>query len=251
MPFEELKPFTLSLAGSLPDAQEEPEEVEPEPERPPPKPAPRPKPVPARPRPNPTPARLSPPAKKTPAQSAPRTPVVSRQPPPEKHPVPIGHLLPANAPHLRVPHAALDRFRALKPGPRVVCEEIYRAAAGWHSDECVISIAKLAAHCQIEEKYVRKYVTQLQSLGYIERLGAVLGGRDLEARGVRFRVLLPRLAKGTGAQSAGGDNRPPYKGKDLNNNSKSVVCDLCRETGGFIYPEGFGGPVKRCDHRHP
>ena len=188
----------------------------------------------------------------SPVQSPASTPPQTEPLLPESHSLTIDYLLPANAPHLRTPYASIDRLRLLSPGPRVVCEEIFRAAAGWHSDECVISVSKLAVYCNIDEKYVRKYLAQLQSLGYIERLGIVQGGADLSARGIRFRILLPRLTppdKKTPVRLSGGDNRPPNKDKALKKDSKSVVCALCRETGGFLYPNGIGGGgVLKCDH---
>lgn len=172
---------------------------------------------------------------------------------PESHSLTIDHLLPPNAPHLRTPYVTIERFRQLSPGPRAVCEEIYRAAAGWHSDECVISVSKLALYCNIDEKYVRKYLAQLQSLGYVERLGIVQGGADLTARGIRFRVLLPRLSppdKKTPVRLSGGDNRPPNKESIKANNLKGVdasACPDCHGTG-FWYPEGQDKGVARCLH---
>jgi hypothetical protein len=107
----------------------------------------------------------------------------------------------------------------------------------------------------MDEKYVRKYIAQLQALGYVERLGAITGGRENEARGIRFRILLPRMSppdKKPPGQKSGGDNSPPIKEKSFKDNSKSVmVCDLCKEPPiGYFYPSGVvgQGPVKKCDH---
>ena len=194
------------------------------------------------------------PAESTPVESSPGTPPQTEALLPESHPLTIDHLLPANAPHLRTPYATIDRLRQLSPGPRVVCEEIFRAAAGWHSDECVISVPKLAVYCKIDEKYVRKYLAQLQALGFIERLANVQGGPDIQARGVRFRILLPRLTppdKKTPVQSSGSDNRPPNKDKAINKLSKSAVCDCYKEPPiGYYYPSGEvgKGTPKKCDH---
>ena len=140
--------------------------------------------------------------------------------------------LPWDAPHLRVPYAVWERLRELKPGPRVVVEEIYRAAAGWHSDECVISIPKLSLHCKLDEKQVRKYLLEVEGK-YVKRLGVVNEGTDLSVRGIRFRLLLPRLAtppqKHTPPQLGTGGAQPPNKDKDLKEISIKGVNRLTPE----------------------
>lgn len=100
----------------------------------------------------------------------------------------------SDAPHIRFPYEILDHvLKDLKPAPRVVMERLYRLSAGWDSDECVVSLAKLSEHCQIEPTQIRKHLVALESRGFIQRLENVVGGRDLSLRGVRFRVLLPRI----------------------------------------------------------
>jgi hypothetical protein len=104
-----------------------------------------------------------------------------------------------------------------------VVEEIYRAAAGWHSDECVISVGKLALYCNLDEKHVRKHLAIAQAEGLIFRLGDVVGGTDIAARGVRFRCLLPRMdtppQKATPDLLSPPDKRHPNKRKDLKESS--------------------------------
>lgn len=187
-----------------------------------------------------------------PVESAPPTPAVLGPPLPETPPRADLPPLAANAPHLRLPYVTLDRLRLLKAPLRSVCEEIYRAAAGWHSDECTISIAKLSAYCRIDDKLIRKYIAQLQALGYLERLDEARGG---DAHGARFRILLPRMpppGKTTPGRNAGGADLPPNKEKDFKGNIKEpIVCDLCKDPPvGMIYPSGTVGvgPVKKCDH---
>jgi hypothetical protein len=128
-----------------------------------------------------------------------------------------------------LPYAVWERLRELKPGPRVVVEEIYRAAAGWHSDECVISIPKLSLHCKLDEKQVRKYLLEVDGK-YVKRLGVVNDGTDVSMRGIRFRLLLPRLAtppqKYTPPESGTGGSQPPNKDKDLKENSKKGINRL-------------------------
>lgn len=180
-----------------------------------------------------TPAEIStPPQKATSTKSAGSTPAVSRRPPPETTPVVETPPLPWDSPHLRLPYAVWERLRELKPGPRVVVEEIYRAAAGWHSDECVISIPKLSLHSKLDEKQVRKYLLEVDGK-YVKRLGVVNDGADVSMRGIHFRLLLPRLAtppqKHTPPQSGTGGSRPPNKEKLLKESSKGGVNRLAPE----------------------
>jgi hypothetical protein len=111
----------------------------------------------------------------------------------------------------------------------VVVEEIYRATAGWHSDECVISIPKLSLHCKLDEKQVRKYLLEVDGK-YVKRLAVVNEGTDVSVRGIRFRLLLPRLAtppqKGTPPGSGTGGSELPNKDKTLKENNKKGVHRL-------------------------
>ena len=171
----------------------------------------------------------TPPQKTTGTRSTRGTPPISHRPPPETTPVVEMVPLPWDAPHLRVPYAVWEQLRELKPGPRVVVEEIYRAAAGWHSDECVISIPKLSFHCKLDEKQVRKYLLEVDGK-YVKRMGVVNEGTDVSQRGIRFRLLLPRLEtppqKGTPPESGTGGILPPNKIKALKENYKKGINRL-------------------------
>lgn len=120
----------------------------------------------------------------------------------------------------------IDLFRKLRPSPRAVVEEIYRAAAGWHSDECVISVGKLSLYTNLDPKHVRRYLGELERDGYIKRLGDVVGGTDLDARGIRFRILLPRLMKATPSETGGGDKSRANKINASKDNSKGEAPRL-------------------------
>lgn len=141
--------------------------------------------------------------KTTPVENPTRTPPENRSAPLQNEPVrkivPLAKsepvkLLTRDAPHIRFPYELLDHLlKELKPAPRVVLERLYRLSAGWDSDECVVSIAKLCEHCQIEPTQIRKHLVLLEERGFIRRVENVIGGRDLSLRGVRFKVLLPRI----------------------------------------------------------
>lgn len=152
------------------------------------------------------------------------TPSVSTQPPFQTEPVIISEpltisegvmILPTNAPHLRFPYEVFDKILAtLKPGARVVCERLYRLSAGFDSDECIVSIGKLASSCKIGETQVRQYLRELEAKGLIKRLGDEIANKNLDARGIRFKVILPRMppAKNrTGSESARGSVLEPIK----------------------------------------
>ncbi len=188
------------------------------------------------------------------------TPSVSYQPPLQTEPLrkTEGVILPDNTPHLRLPYLVLEQtLRKLKPAPRVVLEELYRAAAGWHSDECIISIAKLSGHCQIKPTQVRQYLKELESRGYIARIENVIGGRDVEARGIKIKVNLARLTPPE--KRTPSENRPRpkteankdsiketnKKGDELSLNIKN--CPDCQGTG-FWYPSGIEQGVAKCTH---
>jgi hypothetical protein len=170
----------------------------------------------------------------TPVRKRTGTPVLPARPPLESEPVrKVAPVLPGNAPHLRTPHVAIEEyFRRLKPAPRVILEEIYRAAAGWHTDECVISLGKLSQYTKIEGTKLREHLRTLIAEGFIERLPDVLGGTDLNMRGAHFRILVPRMAppeKRTRSESQPGRESAPNKGSALNENDKKGITRLTPE----------------------
>jgi hypothetical protein len=200
--------------------------------------------------------RISEPVRKvTPVEN--RTPPEKATEPLRNEPVGIsgGVVLDAKAAHLQIPYEVWNNeFRKHKAQQRVILEELFRAAQGWHSNECVISIGKLAKHCRMEATQVREHLKRLYVDGAVERLGDVTGGSDKDARGIRFRINLPRMPPPEIRTPA--ENRPPRKSeankeKNIKKDSKSVVCDLCKESPGFVYPSGVigQGPVKTCPHR--
>jgi hypothetical protein len=87
-------------------------------------------------------------------------------------------------------------------------------------------------YVNIDPKHLRRHLAALERGGYIERLGDVTGGSDLSARGIRFRILLPRMTrpqKATPGETGGGDKRPPNKEKALKENNKKGINRLAPE----------------------
>jgi hypothetical protein len=124
-------------------------------------------------------------------------------------------ILSDRAAHLRFPYEVFDGILwKLKPAPRVILERLYRLSAGWDTDVCTVSIGKLVTTCNIGATQVRQYLRELEAAGYIQRLGEDIANKNIEARGIKFRVLLPRMPPArtrTGSESGRGSNSEPNK----------------------------------------
>jgi hypothetical protein len=124
-------------------------------------------------------------------------------------------ILSDKAAHLRFPYEVFDGILwKLKPAPRVILERLYRLSAGWDSDVCTVSIGKLVITCNIGATQVRQYLRELETGDYIQRLGEDIANKNIEARGIKFRVLLPRMPPArtrTGSESGRGSNSEPNK----------------------------------------
>jgi hypothetical protein len=124
-------------------------------------------------------------------------------------------ILSERAAHLRFPYEVFDGILwKLKPAPRVLLERLYRLSAGWDSDVCTVSIGKLVTTCNIGATQVRQYLRELETAGYIRRLGEDIANKNIEARGIKFRVLLPRMPPArirTGSEKGRGSNSEPNK----------------------------------------
>jgi hypothetical protein len=162
-------------------------------------------------------------------------------------------ILPRETPHLRLPHDLSDKiFPKLKPGPRVVCERLYRLSAGFDSDECIVSIGKLATSCNMGQSQVRQYLRELESKGLIKRLGDDIGNKNYELRGIRFKVLLPRMSpkqNRTGSESARGSESEPIKLTTTKENTQTqpgvsvssrFSLDQCRAYADHLKTTGQG-----------
>lgn len=163
-------------------------------------------------------------------------------------------ILPDDAPHLRFPYEVLDKILCrLKPAPRVLLERLYRLSAGWYSDACIVSIPKLSRTCKMGETQVRRYLRELESDGYIERVEDDTTNPNIPDRGILFRVLLPRMAppkNRTGVEFRTGSQSEPNKLKASKESSKKVDASLCPDCAGqgYFYPDGLDRGVKLCRH---
>jgi hypothetical protein len=124
-------------------------------------------------------------------------------------------ILSDKAAHLRFPYEVFDGILwKLKPAPRVILERLYRLSAGWDTDVCTVSIGKLVTTCNIGATQVRQYLRELEMAGYIQRLGEDVANKNIEARGIKFRVLLPRMPPArnrTGSELGRGSKSEPIK----------------------------------------
>jgi hypothetical protein len=178
-------------------------------------------------------------------------------------------ILSDKAAHLRFPYEVFDGILwKLKPAPRVLLERLYRLSAGWDSDVCTVSIGKLVTTCNIGATQVRQYLRELETTGYIRRLGEDIANKNIEARGIKFRVLLPRMPPArirTGSEKGRGSDSEPNKVNTQKENTQTqepaaVVCvgskfsiEECRryakhlrETGqGINNPGGYATTIHR------
>jgi len=145
-------------------------------------------------------------------------PPLQTEPLAESKPVAIsegGLILPEKAAHLRFPYEVFDGIMGkLKPAPRVLLERLYRLSAGWDTDTCIVSIGKLSSTCKIGETQIRQYLRDLEAEGYIQRMEDDIGNKNFDARGIKFRVLLPRMPPArnrTGSELARGSISEPNK----------------------------------------
>lgn len=109
-----------------------------------------------------------------------------------------------------------------------------------------VSWRRLTERIPVSESTLRRAYAVLnrEGLASIER--SVFGKGS--AQGNIFRVVRGE-SPSTHERASTGDT---HKRKNLKDNSKGVsVCDLCKESPGFIYPSGVvgQGPVKPCPHR--
>lgn len=155
-------------------------------------------------------------------------PPLQSEPPAISKPVAVSEgviILSEKAAHLRFPYEVFDGILGkLKPAPRVLLERLYRLSAGWDTDICVVSIGKLSTTCKIGETQVRQYLRELEAEGYIQRISDDIGNKNFEARGIKFRVLLPRMSPArnrTGSESTRGANSEPNKINTFKENTQT------------------------------
>jgi len=156
-----------------------------------------------------------------------------------------------------IPELKLDAYE------QAVLWRLYRLSRGWWRDTCVVGHTKLAKATNLSRSTVQKTVARLTAHGLIESLGdrgndgteyRVLPGVAVPQRGIP-RDGIPSDARGVPSGTtrrsdgipSGGHNKNKEQLKNIN---KPLVCDLCEQSPGFIYPSGIvgQGPVKKCRH---
>lgn len=159
--------------------------------------------------------------------------------------------------HLRVPNEILyNILPALKPSEAVVLLRLYALSHGFQKTTCTVSLEKLARGCSLSKTQTRVCVRSLESRGYIRSRGTDNVNSQKELRGLHFEVNLPsatRADSASHAKSASHAENAPYKYNNYKETNKREIeittCEKCKDTGGFIYPNGMGGGgVIKCKH---
>jgi hypothetical protein len=133
------------------------------------------------------------------------------------------------------------------PYAQSVLVQLLRLSWGFHKDECVVGLQKLADRCGFHKNQARKGRGILVGLGLIAEAGEDNTNPTKELRGTRYKILLkpPPTVKVSGTAPV------PNKERLSKNSLKVVVCDLCKDMKGMVYgdPDNPSLGVKRCDHR--
>lgn len=154
-----------------------------------------------------------------------------------------------------------DIFDKLLPNLHVydqsVMMRLYRLSRGHHKDTCTVGYGTLAKACNISTRQAQISIERLIGLNLIKRIDVNQRAAVRQQRGSIYKVNLPAAklapstkAQGTIASSAiAGRANNKYKDQKEIDKREETRCDKCRETGGFLYPNGIGGGgVIRCDH---
>ena len=155
--------------------------------------------------------------------------------------------------NLHLPNAYIDDLCPhLDPSEQAVYNQLYRLSWGYGNPSCRIALPNLAKRAGMKPTATHEAVKRLEKKGMIEKRSLVLGkGKE---QGVEFWLPLPAsLAESIRlARSARHAKSEPIKEKEIKKDSKGEVatlCEKCKETGGFLYPNGIGGGgVVKCKH---
>lgn len=126
----------------------------------------------------------APPAPGAPNVSTPphRAPGASNAPPAPYAPV---------AGYTRVSNEMLDRILpTLDPFEQSILVRLYRLSRGFNSDVCRVSVPKLASTCKMGERKAQHCLAQLEKREIIKRVEQDFSNRNVNLRGVTFRVLI-------------------------------------------------------------
>ncbi len=153
----------------------------------------------------------------------------------------------------------LDRvLRTLDTYEQVVLLRLCRLSWGYGTDTCRVGYDGLQKACNLKKRKLQEAVSKLEAVGYIKRVSLEQGGSDRAERGTTYQILLSPPAgvrratvarDATVAGTATVASRATNKDKNIKEIKKADISG-CPDCGGtnWVYPEGLGGGVKRCDH---
>lgn len=133
------------------------------------------------------------------------------------------------------------------PYAQSVLVQLLRLSWGYHRDECVVGLPKLADRCGFHKNQARKGKRILINLGIIAEAGEDNTNGQKELRGTRFKILLKRPPTGKVSPTAAVPNK---LNTSKEQSKKPSVCDRCEQTGGFLYvdPDDKSKGVRKCPH---
>lgn len=143
------------------------------------------------------------------------------------------------------PHAFWDEVaRTLQPVDAVVLAHLYRLTAGHQKREtCLISLPRLAERANVSINTVRSATRRLEDRRLIERVGVDNESKDVDLRGVEWRMLVPfyRAKESDRSEKRTGPAADPMKENPKNNEESRTLMYEIRKTALRLF--GTNGPV--------
>ncbi len=155
--------------------------------------------------------------------------------------------------HLQLPNMiALVLYRHLDPAERAIYQELYQLSWGFGNPTCKVSLPRLAERAGMKQTAAHLAVKRLAAKGLVVK-SQMIFGKGLE-QGIEYSLPLPtrlvesiRLARST--SPAENVNNKIKALKETNKKESGITyCEKCKDSGGFIYPNGPQGGVVKCKH---
>ena len=155
--------------------------------------------------------------------------------------------------HLQLPNMiALVLYRHLDPAERAIYQELYQLSWGFGNPTCKVSLTRLAERAGMKQTAAHQAVKRLAAKGLVIK-SQMIFGKGLE-QGIEYSLPLPtrlvesiRLARST--SPAENVNNKIKALKEINKKESEIShCEKCKDSGGFIYPNGPQGGVVKCKH---
>lgn len=156
-----------------------------------------------------------------------------KSPPVKEEPTPM----PVSSPDIMTPHdlksLAPDQWTpypngisdvlnaTLETTDQSVLSRLYRLTWGFHKDTCHVSNAKIATACNMSVRAVQRSTKRLAARGLIEIVGWDVNNPNNNARGITYKMLLPRAIKSPHDLKSPPDIKSPNKIKALKESTQT------------------------------